>query len=74
MSAEAPLVNASFKVGARTATITVRKPVKGTAISMACEWSPDAPKTLTPQELAEYRAGRDAAFSAAGLRALIVEV
>ena len=78
MSAEAPTLTRSWKVGKRTVTMTVPPVVRGQARCMAMEWSPSMPRRLTKRELREYRIGRDAAVvelaEQTGLRALVVEV
>lgn len=65
MSAEAPAVLRSFKVGHRICTIALRRPAPGQEIDyLMADWSPDAPARLTDErEIAEYRAGRDAAVA-----------
>jgi hypothetical protein len=41
---------------------------------VAIEWSPEQPRRLTPAEIEQYRAGRDTALAALGLRTLLVEL
>ena len=78
LSAEAPAIVHAFKVGPRTATITIQRPRVGSVVNMVVEWSPDAPAYLSPVELAQYRQGRNRAVAtfAAELntKALVVEV
>lgn len=62
MSAESPLIVRSFPVGVRTATLSISRPLSSRPLHMVCEWAPDRPKRLSIQELAQYRAGRDAAL------------
>lgn len=61
LGAESAALVRSFHVGHRLVVITVRRPRPGAAVSMLTEWTPDVPRNLTETELAEYRAGRDAA-------------
>jgi hypothetical protein len=78
MTAEAAALVRRFRVGPRTVTMTIPKPQPGQAVCMAVEWSPDIPLWLSRRELAEYRAGRDAAIAALthhfNTRALVVEL
>ena len=78
MTAEAPAVVHSFKVGIRIVTLTIQRPRVGSVVNMVVEWSPDAPAYLSPVELAQYRQGRNRAVAtlAAELntKALVVEV
>lgn len=78
MSGEAPLVHRSFAVGRRTCEVTIPRPPVGGVISMVVEWLPEPPRQLAPEELAEYRRGRDAAVAEAarliGMTAAVIEV
>lgn len=79
MSAELPVLVRSFRVGARTCTVTIPR-IAGTRapVSMLVEWSPDIPRNLSAAEWAQYRLGRDAAIREVadllGGTALVVEV
>jgi hypothetical protein len=57
------LLSRTFQVGERTVTLTIPRPTKGRAVSVACEWSPDVPVRLSPMEWREYVAGRTAALA-----------
>ena len=59
MSAEAPALVHTFRVGHRICTITVQMPGVGIVTNMTVEWSPDAPTGLSRSELNQYRKGRD---------------
>ena len=78
MSAESPSLVRSFRVGKRTCTLTLRKPVVGMVLHSTAEWSPEPPQRLSRRELREYREGRNAVFAEfaqiTGLRTLLVEV
>lgn len=74
MSASAPALVRSWRVGNRTATLTVSQPGASGQRAAVIEWLPDQPRSLSPAELDEYRRGRNAAFKALGLSALIIEV
>lgn len=78
MAAEKPLFTGTFPVGERTVTLTVSRGRKGGPGAMVVEWTADRPARLTPAELAEYRAGRDAALAELGHllggRVAVVEV
>ncbi len=63
MSAEAPLLTRIWRVGARTVTFTVPRPKPGQAVHCSCEWDPDQPKLLSPEEWRQYAAGRAAALA-----------
>lgn len=63
MSAEAPLLTRAWHVGARTVTFTVPRPQPGHAVHCCCEWSPDEPTRLPPDEWRQYAAGRHAALA-----------
>jgi hypothetical protein len=60
MSAEMPVLVRNFRVGHRTVTCTVPPVRPGGILSMAVEWHPEMPRRLSPGELRQYRAGRDA--------------
>lgn len=76
--AEAAALVRTFRVGKRTCTITMQRPVRGAVSHMVVEWSPAVPRRLSKRELRQYRAGRDAlvaeAAAALGGPALVVEV
>lgn len=78
MSAEAPALVRSFRVGRRTVTLTLCKPVAGMVLHSIAEWSPDRPRGLSPRELRQYREGRNAVLGEfaqlVGMRTLLVEV
>ena len=67
-----------WTVGAYRVTLTIPKVQPGQAVGAVIEWAPKLPERLTAEELADYRAGRDAALAAAsqalGIRAAVVEV
>lgn len=62
MSAEAPILSRSWKVGPYTATLTVKRPTAGIVSSALVEWSPGVPRDLTESDLAKYREGRHRAL------------
>jgi len=43
-------------------------------VAVSIEWAPEQPKHLSPDELAQYRVGRNAAIAELGLRAVVVEL
>lgn len=61
MSAEAAFTR-SWAVGAFTASLSAPRPKPGQQLAAVIEWAPSVPARLTPDELAAYRAGRDAAL------------
>ena len=63
MTAEAAAFTATWRVGSRTVTLTSPRPKPGRALSATIEWDPGMPRKLSPAEMAEYRAGRDAALA-----------
>ena len=63
MTAEAAAFTATWRVGSRTVTLTSPRPKPGRALSAVIEWDPAMPRKLSPAEMAEYRAGRDAALA-----------
>ena len=74
MSAQAAAMSRSWSVGNFTATLTVPKAEPGKVASAVIEWSPTVPTGLTAEELERYRAGRDEAIRALGLKAVVVEL
>lgn len=63
MSAESPALVRSWSVGRYTCTLLMPK-VRGRMLtSCVIEWTPEQPRKLTEAEIAQYRAGRDAAFA-----------
>lgn len=74
MSAEAAALTHSWPVGQFTATMSVPKLRQGQVLAGVIEWEPHVPQHLTAEESEQYRAGRDAAIKALGLRALLVEL
>ncbi len=73
MSAESAALVRSWPVGRYTATMTVQQPKPGKPVMAVVEWEPEAPKGLSSEEFKQYRAGRNAAFNAMGLTALVIE-
>jgi hypothetical protein len=63
MSTEAAF-SRTWPVGRYTATLSSPAPVRGETRAAVVEWSPAMPRRLTADELAQYRAGRDAALAA----------
>ena len=63
LSASAALITRSWKVGRRTVTLTMPRPMPGQVLHVACEWAPDVPTRLTDAEWGEYRDGRQAALT-----------
>jgi hypothetical protein len=63
MSAEAPLLSRSWKVGRYVATITIPKINPGVQLHATMDWQPTKPARLTGEELVQYRHGRDAALA-----------
>ncbi len=61
MSAEAAFVR-SWSVGRYVCTLRLPKAKPGQPAHCSIEWSPMVPTRLTKTELAQYRAGRDAAL------------
>lgn len=59
MTAEAPLLSRSWKVGRYIATLTVPKFKPGAQMLATIEWLPTAPDRLTAGELRDYVAGRN---------------
>lgn len=64
MSAEAPVVARSWRVGLRLCTLTIPRPDSGAAVCATVEWSPTVPTKLSGSEFREYRRGRDDAIRA----------
>jgi hypothetical protein len=61
---EADTVTTTFHVGQHyRCTMTVPRPEPGSALSMAREWAPLAPRRLNDREMRDYRRCRDAALS-----------
>jgi hypothetical protein len=70
----APALSQSWPVGDRyRATLIVSKPNRAGHRSAVIEWTPHLPGQLTKEEVAQYVAGRNAAFQALGLSALVIE-
>ncbi len=78
MSASAALMTRSWQAGAYTCTLTVQRPKPGAVVACSVEWSPEMPRRLTEGELAQYRAGRNAALAAVsaglGINAAVLEL
>jgi len=79
MAAEGTLAVRPWKVGRYTCTLTLLPPLTGAVLGICVEWAPAQPKRpLTDSELAEYRAGRDAALEDAaaqlGVAVAVVEL
>jgi len=77
MAKSASLVR-SWRVGRWTVTLSIPALTPDLGTAGVVEWSPAMPgRPLTPTELAQYRAGRDAALAAfareKGLGAAVVE-
>lgn len=63
MNAEAAFIR-TWRVGRWTATLSVPAIVPGLDVHAVVQWSPAMPgRPLTASELAQYRAGREAAFA-----------
>lgn len=62
MSEVAALASRSWRVGERTVTLTMRRPIEGALLHSAAEWSPNEPTKLSTEEWRQYRAGRNAAI------------
>lgn len=62
MSASAVLITRSWKVGHRTVTVSITRPVPGKVVHAVFEWDPDVPTRLTDDELRQYRDGRRSAL------------
>lgn len=72
------ILSRSWRVGRWTVTLSIPGLTPGLGAAGVVEWSPAMPgRPLTPTELAQYRAGRDAALAdfarAKGLGAAVVE-
>lgn len=63
MPAEAALVR-TWRAGAYTCTLTMRRPRPGETGAAVIEWEPHQPRRLTDAEMRQYRAGRDLALAA----------
>lgn len=63
MSAESPVLIRTWRVGERTATLTVPNVHSGQTKAALIEWHPNTPAKLTADELAQYRRGRNAALA-----------
>lgn len=74
MSAESAAMSHSWRVGKYTVAMTVPKPRPGTVASVCIEWELHVPQRLTPDEIEQYRAGRDATVAALGLTAMVVDL
>jgi len=79
MSAGPALVR-RWHVGSYTCTLTCPKPkaARQGPLGVSIEWSPHVPQSLTAEEKAEYREGRDQALASVaqilGVRAAVVEI
>lgn len=63
MTATAAMLVHSWSVGKRyRVTMTVPRLQEATVACATCEWEPDFPGRLTPQEAADYISGRQAAM------------
>ncbi len=78
MTAESPALVRTFRVGRRTVTLTVPRPVQGGVAIMVMEWAPTVPSGLSRKERRQYRAGRDAAIAelakTLGLRVIVADL
>ncbi len=68
MSAEAPALVRTFRVGHRIRTISLPASEPGSVSYGTVEWEPDLPAGLNRSELRQYRKGRDKAFAELGRR------
>lgn len=73
MSAESAALVHSWSVGQYTATLTVPKAKPGVPVMAVIEWDPEMPERLSPDEIKQYRAGRNAALAALGLGAQAIK-
>jgi len=77
MQADPALVRC-WSVGEYRCTLTIPRFKRGQQVQVSIEWSPRLPGDLTPDELEEYRRGRDKAVcelvSELGIAALLVEL
>jgi hypothetical protein len=78
LSAEAATFVRTWRVGSRTCTLTTPNLRRGKAQCVVIEWAPTVPVMLALEEIAEYRAGRDAALADLqaqhGIPAAVVEL
>jgi hypothetical protein len=63
MSAEAAILTRSWRVGSRTASLSVPRPKPGKPLHVCIEWDPSPPSQLSTSEWREYREGRNAALA-----------
>jgi hypothetical protein len=63
VSAEAAFFTRSWRVGTCTCTLSVPTLKTGRPAHACIEWDPSAPAQLSPAELRQYLAGRDAAVA-----------
>jgi hypothetical protein len=63
MSAEAPALARSWRVGRYRCTLTAQKPTPGTALCVSIEWEPDVPGRLSRKDEQAYVEGRDRALA-----------
>jgi hypothetical protein len=63
VSAEAPILIRSWKVGSHACTLTVPRPAACRALHAVFEWEPAVPERFSEAEWAQYRSGRDAALA-----------
>jgi hypothetical protein len=64
MTTCAAVVTRSFRVGSRTATLTIEAPRKGEVVNMVAKWDPSPPgRPPTDVELRQYREDRNAALA-----------
>jgi hypothetical protein len=73
MSAEAAFTS-TWRVGRYTATLSMPKPRPGQVASAVIEWQPHVPHDLNPDEQRAYRAGRDKALAALGMRTVVIDL
>ena len=74
VSASAPALVQSWRVGSRTATLTVSQPDDNGQRVAVVEWAPDQPLRLTKAQFKQYRRSRNAAIQALGLTTLVIEI
>jgi 2-phospho-L-lactate transferase/gluconeogenesis factor (CofD/UPF0052 family) len=78
MTAEPAFATRSWPAGRYRCTLTMQRPRPGALTNCTIEWAPAQPARLTPDELRQYRSGRDQALAEIsaelGINAAVVEV
>jgi hypothetical protein len=78
MSARAPILSTSWRVGCRTVTMDVPPAEPGQPLHVCIEWAPNTPPALNRSEWREYERGRNAAIRElarrTGLRIAVVDL